>query len=148
MFYKVVTKVALIFTLAASFWQSARQENIVPPVLSDLYLGGDSREYEKNRSPTSRTCGCKRGKFHILKVRNLLLRRKSECGNTAGRNETRGRERERHGARVPSLSPFRECTFASVSRIETPMSTSSRGTSLAHVVEAQIKLPFLAWKNE
>jgi hypothetical protein len=38
-FYKVVTKVALIFTLAASFWQSARQENIVLPALSDLYLG-------------------------------------------------------------------------------------------------------------
>jgi len=54
---------------------------------------------------------------------------------------------ERHGARVPLLSLFRGCIFASTSRIGTPMLTSSHGTSSsAHVVKAQIKLSFLARK--
>jgi len=46
-FYKVVTKVALIFTLASS-WQSARQENIVPSVLSEPA----SRSASKRSQPT------------------------------------------------------------------------------------------------
>lgn len=48
MFYKVVTQVALILILAASLWQSARQENIVPPVLSDSY---PDRSFAINRDP-------------------------------------------------------------------------------------------------
>jgi len=47
-FYKVVTKVALIFTLVASSWQSARQENIVPSVLSEPA----SRSTSKRSQPT------------------------------------------------------------------------------------------------
>lgn len=51
-FYKVVTKVALIFTLAASFWQSARQENIVSPVLSDLYLSAEISRARAREEPS------------------------------------------------------------------------------------------------
>lgn len=70
MFYKIVTQVPLIFILAATFWQSALRENIVPPVLSPESFGGGGIP-----SPASHgvySAGCTDQEFHILKVRNLL----------------------------------------------------------------------------
>lgn len=71
-FYKVVTQVPLIFILAATFWQSALRENIVPPVLSpESFARGGGGILP--RLPRCLQCRLYPDQeFHILKVRNLL----------------------------------------------------------------------------
>lgn len=78
---------------------------------------------------------CRREKFHILKVRNLLY-----APEIRVRKYHRKRERETgHGARVN----HRSTPFANASRIETSTLTSSHDMS-SSTQKAQIKLSFPA----
>lgn len=94
-FYKVVTKVALIFTLAASFWQSALPGKYCFAGLIRLVCLGRPLS-TRRRASQSRLCGVRdvdAENFIFSKWGIYCIRRKSERGNVVRRNSEQAKSK-------------------------------------------------------